>query len=384
MKHIAVVTSSRAEYGLLRNLLKIFQDDKNIRLSLIVTGSHHSEEFGNSKKEIINDGFTIVREIYSLVDSDGELGSAKSLAKILIDCTETLNEIKPDILLVLGDRFEILASAISATLLLIPIAHIHGGEITLGSMDDKFRHAITKMSQIHFAATELAQNRIIQMGENPESVFLVGGLGVDNLQNLNRLTRKALETKYGIEFADSNLLITYHPDTVSPESSLMQFEELLHALETQKDSFLIFTAPNIDEGGREILSRLRHFASSKKNCVLIESLGFQDYISMASFSNGVIGNSSSGLLEIPSLGVGTVNIGSRQNGREMATSVINCEPTKESICRALLELYSDTFQETLKNVENPYGNGGAAEKIYEVMKAINPDNLRFKPFVNIL
>jgi GDP/UDP-N,N'-diacetylbacillosamine 2-epimerase (hydrolysing) len=287
-------------------------------------------------------------------------------------------------MIVLGDRYEILSAATSALLLNIPIAHIHGGEESQGAFDNSIRHAITKMSHIHFAATKSAQNRIIQMGEYPESVFLVGGLGVDNLQNLNRLPRKALEAKYGIEFADRNILVTYHPDTVNPESSRMQFEELLQALETQKEALLIFTAPNLDIGGRELLSRLRDFVSSKNNCVLIESLGFQDYISIAGFSNGVIGNSSSGLLEIPSLGVGTINIGSRQNGREMASSVINCEPTKESICRAILKLKSDAFQETLNDVDNPYGKGGAVEKIYEVMKTINPDNLRFKPFINIL
>jgi len=384
MNHIAVVTSSRAEYGLLRNTLKLFQGDDDIHLSLIVTGSHLSKEFGESKQEIIDDGFTITSEIDSLAGSDGELSSATSMAKLLSDCSGVLNELKPDFLLILGDRFEILAAAISATLLRIPIAHIHGGEVTLGSMDDTFRHAITKMSHIHFAATKLARNRIIQMGENPEYVFLVGGVGADNIQKLNLLSQVELEKKYGIKFAERNLLITYHPDTLNPESSLTQFKELLGALELQNDTLMIFTAPNVDSGGKEILSILKFFVSTKKNCVLIESFGFRDYISIASFSNGVIGNSSSSFLEIPSLGVGSINIGDRQRGRELASSIINCEPTKESISLALEELYTEAFQESLKNVENPYGSGGAAEKIFEVMKIIKVEELRFKPFINIL
>ena len=384
MNHLAVVTGSRAEYGLLRNVLKLFQSDKNLKLSLIVAGSHNSVEFGNTKQEIIDDGFTITKEIHSLAYNKGALSSASSMAKILTNCSEALNEIKPDALLVLGDRFEILTAVISATLLNIPIAHIHGGEVTLGSMDDRFRHAITKMSHLHFAATKVAQSRIIQMGENPKNVFLVGGLGVDNLKNLNRLTKNELENKYGIELKSRNLLITYHPDTVKPESSLIQFEELLEALESQNDSLLVFTAPNMDRGGREILSRIKKFVVTHENCVLIESLGFRDYISMASLFNGVIGNSSSGLLEIPSLGVGSINIGSRQSGREMASSIINSEPTKDSISLALKELFSDRFQKSLENVENPYGSGGAAEAIFQVLKAIRADELRSKPFVNIL
>ncbi|CAN2170674.1 WecB UDP-N-acetylglucosamine 2-epimerase [Candidatus Nanopelagicaceae bacterium] len=384
MKKIAVVTGSRAEYGLLKNILKMLQIDEDVELCLIVTGAHLSEEFGNSKQEIINDGFLITREIISIDDSSGELSAASSIGIIIRECSEIFIEIKPDILLLLGDRFEILAAAISATLCHIPIAHIHGGEVTLGSMDDTFRHAITKMSHLHFAATKLARNRIIQMGEDPNRTYLVGGLGVDNLSTLKRLSRDALEIKHGIKFSKRNLLVTYHPDTVQPKNSLEQFEELLAVLELQKDSFLLFTAPNIDSGGQELLSRLRHFVASNDNSVLIESLGFEDYISIASLSNAVIGNSSSGLLEIPSLGVGSINIGSRQSGREFASSVINCEPTKESISSALIEILSDKFQESLKNTENPYGTGGASESIYKVLKIINKEQLLSKPFVNIL
>lgn len=384
MIHVTVVTSSRADYGLLKNVMKLILEDKDFQLSIIATGSHLSSEFGESKQEIIADGFTITREIPSSSAHQKKTSTADSMGKIISECSEALDEIKPDILLLLGDRFEILASAISATLAHIPIAHIHGGEVTLGSMDDVFRHAITKMSHLHFAATEMAMNRIIQMGELPENVYLVGGLGVDNLMRLVRTSTSELLRRYPITLNERNLLITFHPDTLHPEESKEQLEEVLLALEVQESTSLIFTAPNIDQGGSEMLQRLRKFVEHNPNSVLIESLGFSDYISLASIMDGVVGNSSSGLLEIPSLGVGTINIGKRQDGRELASSVINCEPKKDQILEALSRLYSIDYRTSLENTENPYGSGGASEKILQELKSVNPKNLGFKPFVNIL
>jgi GDP/UDP-N,N'-diacetylbacillosamine 2-epimerase (hydrolysing) len=384
MIHVTVVTSSRADYGLLKTVMKLILEDKDFQLSVIATGSHLYSEFGESKQEIIADGFTITREIPSSSTYQKKTSTANSMGKIISECGEALDEIKPDILLLLGDRFEILASAISATLAHIPIAHIHGGEVTLGSMDDVFRHAITKMSHLHFAATEMAMNRIIQMGELPENVYQVGGLGVDNLMRLVRTSTSELLRKYPITLNDRNLLITFHPDTLHPEESKDQLEEVLLALEVQESTSLIFTAPNIDQGGSEILERLRKFVEHNPNSVLIESLGFSDYISLASLVDGVVGNSSSGLLEIPSLGVGTINIGKRQDGRELASSVINCEPKKDQILGALSRLYSSDYRTSLENTVNPYGSGGASEKILQELKSVNLKNLGFKPFVNIL
>lgn len=384
MRHIAVVTSSRAEYGLLRKLLNNLREDPEIKLTLILTGSHLSNEFGDSKQEILNDGHYIDLEIHSENANAHSQPLATRISVIIQECTRAFSNLRPELLIILGDRFEIFASAIAATLTNTPIAHIHGGEETLGSMDNTFRNAISKMSHLHFTATETAHARIRQMGENPDHVFLVGGLGIDNILSIEVLSKFDLEQKYKFSFLTKNLLITYHPDSINTELTLVQLEELLTAVEHLSDTYLIFTAPNVDQGGKEALEKIKTFVSNRKNSILVESLGFRDYISMARIVDAVVGNSSSGLLEVPSLGVGTINVGTRQKGRESASSVINCESKQESISAALTRLYSKEFQESLKFVVNPYGNGGASQKIFQVVRGISLESIRFKTFFNIL
>ncbi len=366
-RKICVVTGTRAEYGLLRGVIQGIQDNPLVGLQLVATGMHLSPEFGLTYLEIEKDGFRIDRKVEMLTSSDTPVGISKSMGLGLIGFADAFQELNPDLLVVLGDRFEILAAVLAALVAQIPVAHIHGGEVTEGAIDDALRHSITKMSHLHFVAAEEYRNRVIQLGESPECVFLVGGLGVDIIAKTSLISRKELETSLGLRFRGKNLLVTFHPPTLNSVSAERQMEELLVALSGLEDTTLIFTMPNADTGGRALVRMIEKFVMQHSGAYAYTSLGQQRYLSCLAQVDGVIGNSSSGLLEAPTLNKGTINIGDRQKGRLQATSIINCQAEREAIRMALQQLYSIEFQASLGEVVNPYGNGGASEKILDVI-----------------
>jgi GDP/UDP-N,N'-diacetylbacillosamine 2-epimerase (hydrolysing) len=382
-RKICVITGTRAEYGLLSLLMQGIKDDDQLSLQIIATGMHLSPEFGLTYSEIENDGFQINRKVEMLTSSDSPVGITKSIGLGLLGFADALNELNPDLIVVLGDRFEIFAAVSAALVARIPVAHLHGGETTEGAFDDAFRHSITKMSHFHFVAAKEYQQRVIQLGEQPETVFLAGSLGVDNIKRLSLLNREELQDSLGIKFAKKNLLITYHPVTLEKSSATTQMAELLEALAELNDTQLIFTLPNADTDGRNLIKMVQQFVTQHSNAHVYTSLGQLRYLSCLALVDGVIGNSSSGLTEAPSFNNGTVNIGDRQRGRIQATSVINCLPTKQSINEALKRLYSTDFRKGLLNVRNPYGEGGASDKIIKIIKELDLTNIVKKKFYDL-
>lgn len=362
-----MVTGSRADYGLLRGVMLAIRREPALQLQLLVTGMHWSPEFGGTAQEIIDDGFAIDEAVEMLLPGDTPLAIAKSTGQGVIGCAEALDRLAPDVLVALGDRFEILAAVTAALFERIPVAHIHGGETTEGAFDEAIRHSITKMSSLHFVAAGEYRRRVVQLGEDPSRVFLVGGLGVDAICHVDRMDRAALETSLGIQLAEKNLLVTFHPATLEDASPSDQMAELLAALDALTDTELIFTLPNADTGGRALIAELRAFAATHANAHVFESLGQRRYLSLVALVDGVVGNSSSGLAEVPSFHKGTVNIGDRQKGRLRASSVIDCAPDRVSIAAAIATLYSQAFQQSLTRVANPYGDGGASERIVRVL-----------------
>jgi GDP/UDP-N,N'-diacetylbacillosamine 2-epimerase (hydrolysing) len=369
LKKICVITGSRAEYGLLYWLMKGIQEVPEFELQIIVTGMHLSPEFGQTYKEIVKDGFHIYKKVEMLLSGDTPSAITKSTGLGMIGFADAFADIKPDLVLVLGDRFEILAASIAALYARIPIAHIHGGETTTGAFDESIRHSITKMAYWHFVAADEYKKRVVQLGENPERVFDVGGLGVDAIKKAKLLSKKELMKKTRIEFVIKNLLVTYHPVTLEKHTSNKHFQSLLDVLGELSDVNLIFTMPNADSDGRIIKQMISDFVNRyKERSLSFTSMGHIKYLSTLQLVDGVIGNSSSGLAEAPTFKVGTINIGDRQKGRLKAKSVIDCEPTKESIQNAVDTLYSEDFQKILQSVVNPYGEGDSTEKIMDVLK----------------
>ena len=382
-RKICIITGTRAEYGLLRWVMDGIKNDSELKLQIIVTGMHLSSEFGNTYQSIEQDGFKIDRKVEMLTSSDTPVAIAKSIGLGLIGFADALNELKPNLIVVLGDRFEIFSAVSAALVARIPVAHIHGGETTEGAFDEALRHSITKMSHLHFVAAEQYQQRVIQLGEKPDSVFLVGGLGIDNIKRLQLLDKEALEKSLNFKLAHKNLLITFHPVTLEKTTAEKQMKELLEALSGLKDTKLIFTQPNADTDGRIIIKIIEKFISQYPNAHYFKSMGQVRYLSCIKQVDGVVGNSSSGLIEVPSFKKGTINIGDRQRGRIQADSVINCEPNYKSITVALEQLYSNNFQSILLEVINPYGNGGASEKVVSTIKKYNIDGIVKKTFYNL-
>ncbi len=380
MKKICVVTGTRAEYGLLRWVMEGIRQSPELELQLVVTGMHLSPEFGMTIDAIEADGFIVDRRVEMLLSSDSTVGVTKSMGLGMIGFADVLVELKPDLMLVLGDRYEIFAAAASAMIARIPIAHLHGGETTEGAFDEAIRHSITKMSHLHFVAADEYRRRVIQLGEQPEYVFNVGGLGIDNILRLKLLSRAELEEAIDFKLAKQNLLITFHPVTLEQNTSAQQLDELLAALAELKDTALIFTMPNADTEGRALLRQIEVFCAQHSQAHAYTSLGQMRYLSCIQHVDGVVGNSSSGLSEVPSLKKGTINIGNRQRGRLKAASVIDCEPKRKSIGIALERLYSTEFQAELLKVKNPYGNGGASEAILGILKNQSFKNLLKKTF----
>jgi GDP/UDP-N,N'-diacetylbacillosamine 2-epimerase (hydrolysing) len=383
MKKICVITGSRAEYGLLRWVMQGISDDPEFDLQIIVTGMHLSPEFGLTYKVIESDGFIIDRKLEMLTSSDSSVGIAKSMGLGMIGFADALNELNPDLIVVLGDRFEIFSAVSAALVAKIPVAHLHGGEATEGLIDEGIRHSITKMSHLHFVAAEAYRQRVIQLGENPDTVFLVGGLGVDSIKRLKLLKRQEIEASLDFKFGQKNLLITFHPVTLEKSSAENQMGELLAALADLRGTKLIFTLPNADTDGRALIKMVQDFVEQHHNAKAYTSLGQLTYLSCLSQVDAVIGNSSSGLLEAPSFKKGTINIGDRQRGRLLAKSVINCEPRRVSINSAFEKLYSREFQDQLSTVVNPYGDGGASDKIISLIKTVSIDKIIKKKFFDL-
>ncbi len=382
-RKICVVTGTRAEYGCLRLVMEGIQKTAGLELQLIVTGMHLSPEFGLTYREIEKDGFQIDRRVEMLLSSDSPTGLAKSMGLGLIGFGEAFAEQKPDILLVLGDRFEIFSAVAAAMVARIPIAHLHGGEATEGLIDEAIRHSITKMSHLHFVAAQEYRKRVIQLGEHPDRVFLVGGMGVDAIKKSDLLDRTALEEALGFQLASRNLLVTFHPTTLENLTASQQMTELLAALEPLVDTHLIFTMPNADTDGRVLFEMVEQFVAKHSNARAYTSLGQLRYLSCMRQVDGVVGNSSSGLCEAPSFAIGTINIGDRQRGRLKASSVIDCAPERAAIAAALTQLYSPEFKEELGIVRNPYGEGGASERVVETLAKISLDGILKKSFYNL-
>tara|TARA_Y100001968_G_scaffold307274_1_gene324958 strand:+ start:1577 stop:2737 length:1161 start_codon:yes stop_codon:yes gene_type:complete len=384
VKKICLVTGSRAEYGLLKHLIEEINQTNDLSLHLVVTGSHLSKRHGYTINEIKDDKFEINEIIDPYLKDDSDNSTCNSMAKIAKDISKIFSNISLDLIIVLGDRYELLSVVFSATIHKIPIAHIHGGETTQGSFDEGIRHAITKLSHLHFVSTEMYKKRVVQLGESPKNIFNVGGLGTDAIKRTKLIPKNQLEKDLGINFRQKNLLITYHPLTLSPlKNSLDEIRAIIEALKKEKETLQLFTMPNADPGNQMIYNIINSYVKNSRNTFSFKSLGQRKYYSCLAHVDAVIGNSSSGLLEAPSFNIGTINVGDRQKGRLSAKSIINCRPNSNSISTAISKIYSKSFKETLKNNLNPYGEGGSAKKIVNILKEVELDSLILKEFHDI-
>lgn len=379
-RKICVVTGSRADYGLLRWVMQGIKEDSELTLQVLVTGMHLSPQYGLTYKEIESDGFMINHKLETVINDDTPPGIVDSISSTIVGCARAFEDLKPDIIVLLGDRFEIFAAATAALVARIPVAHLHGGEITSGAYDEALRHSITKMSQMHFVATENYRDRVIQLGESPVHVHLVGGLGIDNIKKLPLMSKGELEASLNLKFNDKSILVTFHPVTLEEDAGEQQLKELLNALAELKDTLIILTMPNADTSNLKFIKLIENFVSENTNAHVYFSLGNLRYLSCIANVDAVIGNSSSGITEAPSFKKGTINIGNRQHGRAQATSVINCLPNKEDIMVAIRTVYSDDFQGVLSKTVNPYGNGGASAKIVEILSSVSLDKIIKKSF----
>ncbi|MBA1321399.1 UDP-N-acetylglucosamine 2-epimerase [Pseudomonas plecoglossicida] len=378
-RKVAVFTGTRAEYGLLYWLMKDIQSSDLLQLQVIVSGMHLSPEFGNTWQTIENDGFAIDAKVEMLLSSDSDVGVVKSMGLGVLGFADALDRLRPDVLVVLGDRFEALAIVQSALIMRIPVAHLHGGEITEGAYDDSIRHAISKLSYLHFTSTEPYRQRVIQLGEAPQRVFNVGAVGLDHLARSPLMSRDELSQSLGFDLSKPFLLVTYHPVTLSEESPRESFQALLDALDRFPEYSVILTYPNADNGGRAIIPLLEDYAQQAPGRVLaIPSLGFKRYLSAVGLASAVVGNSSSGVIEVPSFKVPTVNIGARQDGRLAAESVLHCAAETEAIEAALRQALSPVFSRLCAEVDNPYGAGDASSQIVKVLERFQPESV--KPF----
>ena len=385
MRKICVVTGTRAEFGLMQVLMKELKEDSDVCLQIIATGMHLSPEFGLTYKAIEEAGFKIDKKLEVLMSSDTAIGISKTMGLGMISFAEVYTDLNPDLILVLGDRFEIFSAVSAAMICRIPVGHIHGGEATEGLIDEPIRHSITKMSHLHFTATDAYAKRVTQLGEQPDRVFFTGTPGIDNINRLELLNRERFEKSIDFKLGESkNILVTFHPVTLEKNSSADQFEELLNALSQIEEANVIFTLPNADTDGRIIMNLIEKFvAESKGKAKSFTSLGQLRYLSALKNMDLVLGNSSSGLIEAPSFRIPTVNIGDRQKGRIKADSVIDCEPSAESIISAINKAFDPTFLDSIKNMESPYGRGGASVKIKDIVKSFPLEGILKKNFYDI-
>ncbi|MBQ9991396.1 MAG: UDP-N-acetylglucosamine 2-epimerase (hydrolyzing) [Lachnospiraceae bacterium] len=371
MKKICVVTATRAEYGLLRPVIDKLASSEDIELQLVVTGMHLSPEFGLTYREIEEDGYPIRKKIEMLLSSDTEPAITKSMAVALMGFADFFADDRPDIVVILGDRYEMLMTATAAMIAKIPIAHIHGGELTEGAYDDAIRHSITKMSQLHFASTEEYQRRIIQLGECPERVFNVGALGVESIKKIKLLSKEELEKNLNFSIQDNTFVVTYHPVTLETFSSEVQFSNLLQVIDRHQEWKVIFTKANADTDGR-IINRMidEYVGKHNERCIAFSSLGQLRYLSVLQYCSAVVGNSSSGIIEVPSFHIPTINIGNRQQGRITGGSVIHCGYESSEIEEAINKALSSEFMEMIKGYMNPYEGINTSEKIVGKIKEV--------------
>ncbi len=382
MKKICVITGSRADYGLLKILLTKIKKDKYFSLQLLVTGSHLSEEFGNTYTEIQKDGFNISDKIEIILSSDTPSSVCNSIGLGVILFSKSFIKLKPDLVLILGDRFELLSASTSALIHNIPIAHLHGGEKTTGAFDDSIRNAITKMSNIHFVTTEEYKNRVIQMGENKKTVFNFGGFGAEAAKKIGLFKKSEIEKKLKHKFFSKNIIVTYHPETHNVKSSKKIIKNIFKTIKHYPDVKFIFTLSNADPEGRIINNSIIKFVKNNKNCTYYHSLGQKMYYSILNNIDAVLGNSSSGILEAPSFKIGTINIGNRQHGRVQAKSVINVNTNFLDIKLAVAKIFSKNFKSKLKYTKSPYYKINTSQNVLKVLKNIKEINTN-KEFVDI-
>jgi UDP-hydrolysing UDP-N-acetyl-D-glucosamine 2-epimerase len=384
MRKICVITGSRAEYGLLSGLMAAIKADKELCLQIIATNMHLSPEFGLTYKEIEQDGFVIDKKVEMLLSSDTSNGTTKSVGLATIGFADAYEDLKPDLIVVLGDRYEILAAVTAALFYKIPVAHLHGGEITEGAYDDSIRHAMTKLSHLHFTSTEAYRQRVIQLGEHPDRVFYVGALGVENIKNTKLLSKTDLEESLGFFLGDKSLLVTFHPVTLESGTAEQQCENLLDVLAELTDYSIIFTLPNSDTDGRVIRQLINEFVSVFKNrTIAFTSLGKIRYLSALQYVTAVVGNSSSGIIEVPSFGIPTLNIGDRQKGRIAANSVVHCDTTTNDIKLGVESVLSKEMQLFAKNGVNPYQKEDTVVNILEVIRNYPLQDIIQKSFYDL-
>lgn len=366
-KIITVLTATRAEYGLLKPVIKKMLNHENIIVKVVVTGAHLSSEFGLTYREIEEDGVPINRKIEILLSADSPSAISKSMGLAMISFADYFAEEKTDALMVLGDRYETLAVCVAAMNRQIPILHLYGGETTEGAIDEAIRHSITKMSYLHFTSTSVHRNRVIQLGEHPDRVFNIGGLGVENALNVPLMTKEELEKSIRFNLGEKYILFTFHPITLEQKTE-KQFEEILRALDALKEYRILFTKANADADGRIINRMIDNYCNLNKNCIAVNSLGLTRYLTAIKYCSFVLGNSSSGLIEVPSFHVPTINIGNRQKGRMRAASVIDCSPKAKEIIQAVQTAQSETFRQSIQEISNPYGDGNASGQIIKVLE----------------
>lgn len=385
MRKIAVLTGTRAEYGLLYWIIKAIHKAPALDLQLIATGAHLSPEFGMTIKEIERDGFPVIEKVEMLLSSDTESAVAISMGIGMIGFAKAYERLRPDMLLVLGDRFEALSAVSAAVPFKIPVAHIHGGESTEGAMDEQFRHAITKMSHLHFPAASVYADRIIQMGENPDSVFCFGAPGLDNIYKLQLLNKAQLSRELGLPNKMPWGILTYHPPTLEEVDVKIQIKELLSAVEMFSNICWVFTMPNADTGSRTIINALKDYSQRHPdNTRLFTSLGQKRYLSLLKYSDVMLGNSSSGIIEAPSFNLPVVNIGDRQKGRLRAENIIDVSECKrDKIVIAIKRAVSKEFRDSLRGLKNPYGNGDASKRIVDVLKKVSLAKILEKRFYEV-
>ena len=369
---ICFISGSRADYGLLSNLMKFFKNDKKYNLQIIVTGSHLSKMHGLTYSEIEKDRFKITKKIKLNIDKKKSENISESISIGIKQFSISYKNLKPDLIVLLGDRYEIFSACCAANISQIPVCHLHGGELTRGSIDDTFRHSMTKMSQFHFVSHKEYSKRVRQLGEDPKKIYVVGGFGVDLIKKVKLLSKKNLEKKLNIQFGKKNILVTYHPETINGSKNKKDFKELLKALETLKQTKIIFTRANADKDGRLINSMIDKFVKKNKDISYVfSSMGYKNYLSTLKFIDICLGNSSSGLLEVPTFKKITINIGDRQKDRIKASSVFDVRPKANLIIKMIKEIDKKKFKDLLKKTVNPYGGGGASEKTYQIIKKLN-------------
>ena len=380
MRKICFITGSRADYGLIKPVLDEVRRSK-FKLRLIVLGSHLDPKYGNTIEEIRKDKIKIDAQIKMRLRSDSSSEIVKSMAAELAQIADVYTKLKPDLVVITGDRYEMLAAASAALIFRIPIAHIYGGDVTEGAFDDSIRHAITKMAALHFVSNADSKKRIIQMGESAQNVFDVGSPSLDKLKTLKKISRKELESILGLKFRENNILVTFHPETLSKQSITSQMKELFGALgKLDNSNLIIFTMPNADPEGQVIRKQIMSFVKRKGNAKAFESLGYHKYFSLLAQVDVVVGNSSSGLYEVPSFKIPTINIGNRQTGRLKASSVIDAKCTKKAILSAVTQVKKLDCSKT----KNPYGDGNSSKKIIAVLEKIEDfSQLIYKKFYDL-